>query len=218
MLLRVLGSLTLIMTGSVVAEAVDGGSWDFEAAGEGLLPQGWIAAKTGEGPGSVWKVVAAERDGKKNQALAQTSSEGTNSLFNLCIAQGANHADVDLSADVKAISGENDRGGGLVWRYRDPGNYYVARWNPLEDNFRVYHVVNGKRTQLANSDVKLPPDQWHTVRAVQRGSHIQCYLDGKLLLDVMDGTIKDAGAMGLWSKSDAVTWFDNIVLKTPPKE
>ena len=208
----------MIVVGPVVTEATNGGSWNFEAAKEGSLPEGWIAAKTGEGPGSLWKVVATERDGKRNRVLAQTSSEGPNSLFNLCVAKDVSQADVDLSADVKAIFGENDRGGGLMWRYRDAGNYYVTRWNPLEDNFRVYQVVNGKRTQLANADVKLPPDQWHTIRAVQRGSHIQCYLDGKLLLDVNDDTVQDAGAVGLWSKADAVTWFDNVILKTPSKD
>ena len=119
---------------------------------------------------------------------------------------------------VKAVSGENDRGGGLVWRYRDNNNYYVCRWNPLENNFRVYHVLNGKRTQLATADVSAAPDDWHTVRAVQQGNHIQCYLDGKLLLDVADGTLQDAGAIGLWCKADAVSWFDDVSVQSPGKE
>src|SRR3954466_12529671 len=105
-------------------------SWDFEKDTEGKLPAGWSAAKTGEGPGSVWKVVATGA----GRALGQTSSEGPNTLFNLCVVEGAKHADVDLSVRVKAISGEKDRGGGLVWRYRDKNNYYVCRWNPLENN------------------------------------------------------------------------------------
>jgi hypothetical protein len=182
----------------------------FENDPEGKLPAGWISAKTGAGEGSVWKVVAYESDGIKGHALAQTSSAGPNALFNLCVLESAKHADVDLSVRVKAISGENDRGGGLMWRYRDANNYYVARWNPLEDNFRVYHVLHGKRTQLATADIKVAHDAWHVVRAVQRGGHIECYLDGKLLLDVRDETIKGAGAVGLWSKSDAVTWFDDL--------
>src|SRR5262249_12366906 len=123
-----------------------------------------------------------------------------------------------LSVELKAISGNNDRGGGLVWRYRDSGNYYVTRFNPLEDNFRVYHVVNGQRTQLANADVKLTPDQWHTVRVVQRGDHIQCHLDGKLLICVHDATIRGAGAIGLCSNSDPVICFDSLALNPPPME
>jgi hypothetical protein len=192
--------------------------WTFEDATVGALPSGWVAAKTGEGPGSVWKIVVAEVGGKKTQALAQTSFEGPDALFNLCVAKDVKQLDVDLSVQIKAVSGQNDRGGGLVWRYQDAKNYYITRWNPLEDNFRVYHVVDGKRTVLAHAAVMLPQDQWHTVRAVQQGEHIQCYLDGKLLLDVNDATIKAAGAIGLWSKSDAVSWFDNVILKTPAKE
>lgn len=182
----------------------------FETEPDGKLPAGWVSAKTGAGEGSVWQIVAYEANGKKGRALAQTSSAGPNALFNLCVYEGAKYGDVDLSVRVKAVSGQNDRGGGLVWRYLDANNYYVARWNPLEDNFRVYHVVNGKRTQLATADIKLAHDAWHVVHAVERGNHIQCYLDDKLLLDVRDETIKGAGAVGLWSKSDAVTWFDDF--------
>ena len=78
-------------------------------------------------------------------------------LFNLCVLSSTKHLYVDLSVEVKAIKGEIDQGGGLVWRYRDANNYYITRWNPLETNFRVYHVVDGKRTQLANADITLPP-------------------------------------------------------------
>jgi hypothetical protein len=188
-------------------------SWDFDEATIGELPTGWTAAKTGDGPGSVWKVVQ-----DKSKVLAQTSSAGPDSLFNLCIADGTQYRDLNMSVDVKAIQGKNDQGGGLVWRLKDPKNYYIARWNPLEDNFRVYHVVAGKRTQLANADVKLPTDCWHTVRVVHVKDHIRCYLDGKLHLDVRDETFADAGKIGLWSKSDAVSHFDNLTVGEPKAE
>ena len=191
---------------------------NFDTAPFGKTPPGWTVAMTHQGQAPQWEIVKDLSAATKPYVLAQTSAEGPNALFNLCVVSDMKQSDIDLSADVKAISGDKDRGGGVVWRYRDAGNYYVTRWNPLEDNFRVYHVINGKRTQLANADAKLPQDQWHIVRAVQNGSLIQCYLDGKLLLDVMDGAIQDAGAVGLWSKADAVTWFDNVVMKTPLKE
>ena len=190
----------------------------FEDATVGSLPSGWSAAKTGEGEGSVWKVVAFDAGGERGKALAQVSSAGPSALFNLCVLAGAKYGDVDLSVRVKAVSGDKDRGGGLVWHYRDANNYYVTRWNPLEDNLRVYHVVDGKRTQLATADVTAPHDAWHTVRAVQRGDHIQCYLDDKLLLDVRDQTIPAPGAVGLWSKADAVSWFDDFSVKSPGQE
>jgi 3-keto-disaccharide hydrolase len=190
----------------------------FDQQPEGRVPAGWTSAKTGEGEGSVWKVVGYDEGGQKGRALAQTSSEGPNGLFNLCVVEGARYGDVDLSVRVKAVSGKNDRGGGVVWRYRDANNYYVTRWNPLEDNLRVYHVVNGKRTQLATADVKAAADAWHVVRAVQHGDHIECYLDDKRLLDVHDATITGAGGVGLWSKSDAVSWFDDFRISAPEGE
>jgi hypothetical protein len=191
--------------------------YSFDNDEEGALPAEWVAAKTGDGAGSVWKVVADD-SGQVGRVLAQTSAEGKSALFNLCVLKDAKAADVDLSVRIKAIGGVHDRGGGLVWRFRDANNYYVTRWNPLEDNFRVYHVVGGKRTQLATADIKLPPSQWHTVRAVERGRHIQCYLDNILLLDVMDDALSGPGAIGLWSKADAVTWFDDLSVNILAKE
>jgi hypothetical protein len=173
----------------------------------GQLPPGWSAAKTGEGPGSVWKVVedATAPDGKK--VLAQTSGQGPNRLFNLCVAQQTSFADIDLSLAFKAVAGKLDQGGGAVWRYKDANNYYVARMNPLEDNYRLYKVVAGKRTQLASAGMKIPAGQWHALRIVHQGSHIQCYLNGQLYLDVQDDTFQDAGKVGLWTKADAQTHF-----------
>jgi hypothetical protein len=98
-----------------------------------------------------------------------------------------------------------------VWRYQDADNYYLCRINPLEDNFRVYKVINGRRTELATADVQ-PIETWHTIRALQQGNHIQCYLDGKLLLDVRDDSIASPGRIGVWTKADAVTEFDRVLL------
>ena len=107
----------------------------------GELPAGWAAAKTGEGPGSVWKVLE-DKGGKK--VLAQTSDQGPNRFFNLCVAEDTSFSDIDLTVAFKAMAGKLDQGGGPVWRYQDAGNYYIARMNPLEDNYRVYKVVAGK--------------------------------------------------------------------------
>jgi hypothetical protein len=189
--------------------------WDFEDATVGKLPSGWTSAKTGDGPGSVWKVVEDKTAPKGSKVLAQTSSEGPNSLFNLCVSEETNLADLDLSVSFKAVTGKKDQGGGPVWRYKDNKHYYVARMNPLENNFRVYKVVDGKRTQLATADVEGVAGKWHTIRVVQKGNRIQCYLNGKLHLDVTDDTLKEAGRVGLWTKADAVTYFDNLIVSKP---
>jgi Domain of Unknown Function (DUF1080) len=173
----------------------------------GELPPGWIAAKTGEGPGSVWKVVEDATAPSAGKALAQTSAEGPKKLFNLCVAKKTSFLDLDFSVAFKAVAGKIDQGGGLVWRYADANNYYVARMNPLENNYRVYKVVAGKRTQLATADMKIDAARWHTLRIVHVGNRIECYFDGRRHLDVKDDTFPKAGKIGLWCKADARTHF-----------
>src|SRR5262249_45834592 len=124
----------------------------------GKEPAGWKADKTGEGEGSVWKVVADDTaPSKSGFALAQTA-ESPVSLFNLCVADaGPKYKDVEVSVAFKAVAGKKDQGGGIVWRYQDANNYYLARMNPLEDNYRFYKVEGGKRTQLETKEnLKVP--------------------------------------------------------------
>ena len=197
------------------ATAVADEKWTFEDAKIGKLPEGWSSAKTGKGEGSVWKVQGDESARAGANVLTQTSSEGPNPLFNLCVADKTSYKNVDLTVSFKALTGNIDQGGGPVWRYKDENNYYIARMNPLEDNFRVYKVVDGRRRQLDSSDMKASAGKWHTIRVVQKGNHMQCYLNGKLHLDVKDETFADAGKIGLWTKADAVTSFDKLSVATP---
>lgn len=199
----------LIVLASASSFAAEPFRLDLKNAKPGELPKNWKAAKTHEGSGSVWKVVE-DSTAPGGKALAQTSAEGPKPLFNLCIAEETKLTDVDLSVSLKANAGKIDQGGGLIWRCQDADNYYVARWNPLEDNFRVYKVEKGKRTQLGTADVKLPGDKWHVLRVVQKGGDIQCYLDGKLYLSVKDDTFSKAGKIGLWTKADAQTSFADL--------
>ncbi len=208
-------ALAVAIAASSTARAAGPSVLSFVDAKVGELPPGWMAAKTGEGPGSVWKVVEDRIGPEKKKVLAQTSDKGPNRLFNLCIAERTRYADLDMTVSFKAVAGKLDQGGGLIWRCQDANNYYVARMNPLEDNYRVYKVIRGKRIQLANSDVKVPAGQWHKLRIVQKGNHIQCHLDGKLHLDVKDDAIPNAGKIGLWTKADAQTNFADLVVSSP---
>ena len=189
--------------------------WDFEAAAVGKLPDGWTATQTGEGKGSVWKIAEDKTAPKGAKVLAQTSPDGPNALFNLCIADKTKFADLDLSVAFKAVAGKRDQGGGPIWRCKDAKNYYVVRMNPLENNFRVYKVVDGKRIQLGDAEVEADSGKWHTIRVVHKGNRIQCYMNGKKLLDVTDDTFMEAGQIGLWTKADAQTYFDDIVIRRP---
>jgi undecaprenyl-diphosphatase len=210
------GWYRLILAGLVVwflAAKMPQDNWlDLDGVTAGKLPQGWIAAKTGEGPGSEWQVVE-DSTAPGGKALAQTSADGPNALFNLCVAEKTNYLDVDLRVAFKAVAGKIDQGGGLVWRYKDAKNYYISRMNPLENNFRLYKVVDGKRTQLDSVDVNALAGKWHTLRVVQEGNRIQCYLNDKLELESKDETFKEPGKIGFWTKADAQTHFAGLRVK-----
>lgn len=178
--------------------------WDFDDIPVGKLPPGWATANTRAPATTTWACEASEQ----GNALVQTSTTGANQQFNICISD-LHRVNADMSVRVKAKSGVIDQGGGLVWRFADPQNYYVARWNPLEDNVRVYKVVDGVRTQLDTA--KVPPgDGWRTLRIVTYGRDIRGYLDGQLILEAEDDQFAQPGGIGLWTKADAVTAFADL--------
>jgi len=191
--------------------AVAGGqSWNFDKDAPGKIAAGWTNA-TG-----TWEVVADPTAPSKPNVLAQASSNHSGSYFNVAVANEPSLKDVSLAVRSRAVAGREDQGGGLVWRYRDIGNYYIARQNNLEDNFRVYKVVDGRRIQLGSADVTAKTGTWHDMTIAMAGNHIQCFFDAKKYLDVTDDTFKEAGKIGLWTKADAQTHFDDFrVLPAP---
>lgn len=208
--MRALCVLTVVLAGGVMAEEPKAATSDFEAAKVGEVPKGWTVARTGAGEGSVWKVVEDKTAPKGPKVLAQTA-ESPAAMFNLCVADDARFADVKLSVSFKAVEGKKDQGGGIVWRYKDENNYYIARFNPLEDNYRLYKVEEGKRVQLATrEEVKAPAGEWHTLAVQMKGGEIVCMLDGKKQLEAKDDTFTKAGKVGLWTKADAQTYFDDF--------
>ena len=211
--MRTLCVLTVVVAGGVMAEEPKAATFDFEAAKVGEVPKGWTVARTGTGEGSVWKVVEDKTAPKGPKVLAQTA-ESPAAMFNLCVADDARFVDVEVSVSFKAVEGKKDQGGGVVWRYADEKNYYVARFNPLEDHFRLFKVVDGKRTQLATKEeIKVPAGEWHTLAIQMKGNEILCLLDGKKLLDAKDDTFTKSGKVGLWTKADAQTYFDDFRAK-----
>jgi hypothetical protein len=191
---------TGILVGSLLAKQDARRTWTFDGDVDGKIANGFTN-EVGK-----WVVVASDR----GKALAQTA-KSDDAEFNVTLASDTNAKDVDLSVRLKAIAGDNDRGGGLVWRARDAKNYYIARFNHLEDNYRVYKVVDGKRTMFKSADIK-HDDAWHSIRVSMEGDHIECYYDSKKYLDVHDSTFAGAGKIGLWSKADAQTQFDDLTL------
>lgn len=191
---------TGLLAGTLLAAEGMKRTWTFDDDATGKIARGFTN-EVGE-----WKVAPSD----KGNALAQFA-KNANSVFNVTLASDTNAKDVDLSVRMKAIAGEIDQGGGLVWRARDAKNYYLARYNPLEDNYRLYKVVGGRRTMFQNADIP-HTDGWHTLRVTMKGDHVECFYDGKKYLEVNDTTFPEAGKIGLWSKADAQSHFDDLKL------
>ena len=170
-------------------------TFDFESQGI----ESWTSVS---GQWAVEEMMGAP-SGKKVLVQRATKNE-----FNVIVAPGLPYGDVEVSMKFKPIAGREDASGGIVFRFTD-GKYYVVRANALEDNFRLYSYDRGRR-QLATAPVKAPAlGQWHTVRLVVVGDHMQAWLDGKLYLDHRDTRFK-SGRVGLWTKADSVTAFDDL--------
>ena len=142
-----------------------------------------------------------------SQVLAQTAETQP---WAVALLEDKKFSDVDVSVRFRPISGKEDASGGIIFRAKDAKNYYVVRANGLEDNFRLYTMTDGNRKQLASAKVDPPKlGEWHTIRVVAKGAKIQAYLNGKLTLEHQDATYKD-GWVGLWTKADSVTEFDDL--------
>jgi hypothetical protein len=196
--------ILLIVGVALPASALPGEkrTWDFEGEASGRIARGFI------GEAGEWKVVTLD----KGQALGQLG-KSPGPTFNVALVEGSDAKDLVLSVRMKAVAGEIDQGGGLVWRAKDAKNYYVARYNPLEENYRLYSVVDGERTMLASIDIKRT-EGWHRLVVMMRGDQIECFYDGQTVLEIKDATLPGPGKVGLWTKADAQTNFDNLTLET----
>ncbi len=206
MIRRIIFGVGLVLLATALAAQNPEKIWNFDADTKGSIPEG-LTANVGE-----WKVVRDPTAPSKPNVLAQLA-KNSGSAFNVCLVNGANYKDLDASVKMKAITGKEDQGGGLVWRAKDVKNYYVARYNPLEENYRVYKVEKGRRSQLQSADVK-HSEGWHTLRVTMEADHIEGYYDGKKYLDVKDPTFQEAGRIGLWTKADAQSYFDDLIVRS----
>jgi hypothetical protein len=166
-------------------------------------------AKTGDGKSSEWSIV--RRDAI--QALAQTSTDTTDNHFPLAIYRRFWGRDVDISTRFMPVAGKVDQAGGIVIRLTSADDYYVVRANALEDNVRFYRVVGGRREMLASANTKVSSKVWHALGIVAKGDRFTVSFDGQELFTANDNTFTRAGKVGLWTKSDSVTWFESIEAK-----
>jgi hypothetical protein len=192
----------------VVGQSATTITFDSEEAGK--PPKSFTFALTGQGKPGVW--VVQKDDAAHGSVLAQTDGDKTDYRFPVAIYDQFTGADVTLSVKFKPISGKGDQGAGLVWRFRDPNNYYVTRCNALEDNCTIYHVINGRRQAFQSHRIKVASNVWHTLSVNASGDHFVVTYDGMPVLDAKDATFKEAGKVGLWTKADSVIAFDDFAI------
>jgi hypothetical protein len=201
------GVLVMALLSTVsVAAASTGQVWNFDRDQPDAISQDF-SDEVGQ-----WEVVNDATAPSKDHVLAQLAKNST-STFNVALVRDTAVQDVDIAVSFKAVGGRIDQGGGPVWRAKDANNYYIARYNPLEDNYRVYKVVEGRRRELGSSDIGASPG-WHDLRVTMVGNHIRGYYDGQKYLDVRDDTFNEPGQVGLWTKADAQTHFDDFRVST----
>ncbi len=178
---------------------------NFDQAAAGTPPHAWKSGVTGGGSPR-WQIEADPTAPSRPNVLKQTGS-GT---FPWCVRNGAAIADGFVEVKFKPISGAQDQAGGLVWRWKDGDNYYVARANALENNVSLYYTENGKRRTIKYADAPVPGKLWHTLRVEFSGTRIKVALNGKTRIELDDSHIAGAGAVGVWTKADSVTAFDDF--------
>jgi hypothetical protein len=177
----------------------------FDNDSAGALPSGWRAGVTGRGSPK-WTVEADTSAPSKPNVLKQSGS-GT---FPWCVRPDVSLADGWVEVKFKPLSGREDQAGGVVWRWKDGDNYYVARANALENNVSLYYTANGRRNTLKYVDAPVPGNAWHTLRVEFSGKNIRVVYDGKPAIVMEDAHIGSAGAVGVWTKADSVTLFDDF--------
>jgi len=166
---------------------------NFDTNPVGTVPSGWISGVTGRGAPR-WSVEADRTAPSPPNVLKQSGSGD----FPWCVMRD------------KPLSGREDQAGGVIWRWKDGDNYYVARANALENNVSLYYTEKGSRKTIKYVNAPVPGNTWHTLRAEFRDKHIRILLDGKAYIDIDDAHIAGAGAVGVWTKADSVTLFDDF--------
>ena len=211
-------SLVVSLAGTLTAEAQ---TYGFDGQKPGEPPKGMTCALTGQGRPGIWKVLVDETAPSPPHVLAQTDDDGTGYRFPVCVVPGVTAVDLDLSVRFKPVAGAGDQAAGLVFRYRDPDNYYIVRANALEHNVVLYKIEKGKRTDLDprgagalayGKKARVPSGAWSTLRVVAKGAVFETYLNGEKLFDVDDASFTASGQVGVWTKADSVTYFDDLVL------
>jgi len=188
-------------------------TWTFDETAPGTLPEAFSVGTLFDGrPAGEWKILITNRAKSASQVLAQVTSKGADQAYKLVLLDGTAGSNVDVEVSFLAVSGKADLGGGLIWRAKDDRNYYLLRASAVEQNVRLYRVVKGTRHLVKNHNRPIGQSAWHTLRVIQHGCVMQIRYDNEPLFELCEQTF-DQGRIGLWTKSDAVTYFDDLHLR-----
>jgi Domain of Unknown Function (DUF1080) len=203
--------------GACFAETIN-----FDNGTPGAAPAGWTVAMTHKGGAPKWEIVKDDSAPSKPNVLGQVSKDATGGRFPLAVYEKANVKDGTLSVKFKTVSGSVDQAAGLVWRYKDPDNYYIVRANALEDNVVLYKVENGQRISLAPKGTpsktygvkhRVPKQTWSALSVTFQGNVFTVRFDSQKVFEVEDSTFSAGGKVGLWTKADSVTYFDDFQIE-----
>jgi hypothetical protein len=198
--MKCLGALLLMNASIAAADTVN-----FDTFKAGTPPPGWTATQTGTGAAK-WTVESDDSAPSRPNILKQSGR----AAYPVCLKDDTSIASGFVEVKFKAVSGSEDQAGGLVWRAQDKDNYYIARANALEDNVTIYHTIGGRRVEKKRASMKVASGQWHGLRVDFDGSHFTVTFDGSKALEWDDDTLKEAGKVGVWTKADSVTLFDDF--------
>jgi hypothetical protein len=193
------------MTMTMVTALASAETVNFDEMKTGAPPTGWTATQTGSGTAK-WTVERDDSAPSKPNVLKQSGQ----ATFPVCFKNDTNIKDGFDEVKFKPVAGKEDQAGGVIWRVQDANNYYIARANALEDNVTIYHTVNRRRIAFKNINTKVKFGVWHTLRVDFKGNKFTVTFDGKKVIDATDESFANAGKVGVWTKADSVTLFDNF--------
>jgi hypothetical protein len=194
----------------LLAMSAQAGTDGFDQEKPGPLPQHWDGKWTGSQTGDgapKWVIEPDPTAPSKPQVLAQRGE----AQYPVALKNDTMLKDGFVEVKFKPIAGKDDQAGGVVWRAKDPANYYIARANALEDNVTIYHTIDGRRVSFGSIDTKVTPNAWHTLRVTFQGKHFTVSFDGAKVIEASDDSFAEAGKVGVWTKADSVTLFDDFV-------
>jgi len=196
---------TLVYIATMLAVTAYADTVNFDNEKPGTLPPHWVGTQTGRGTAK-WTIEKADDAPSKPNVLKQSGK----ATFPVCIKDDTKVKDGFVEVKFKPVAGKEDQAGGVIWRCKDADNYYIARANALEDNVSIYRTIGGKRVAFKSVNTKVASGVWHTLRADFYSSHFTVTFDGTKVIEADDASFSDAGKVGVWTKADSVTYFDDF--------